>query len=112
MVVATTLFETNGRLIIINNANMNNSNIYRQAEGCLIEDMDGELLLYNPNNATTLHLNAPSVIILELCDGKNSVQQIIDTIKQAYPDQSEQIPDDVVSVIDDLSSRNVLELVE
>lgn len=110
--MATILLEIDGRLIITDDADMNNSNIYKQADGCLLEDMDGELLLYNPNNATTLHLNAPSVVVLELCDGKNSVQQIIDTIKQAYPEQSEQIPDDVVSVIDDLSSRNVLELVE
>ena len=86
--------------------------IYKQADGCLLEDMDGELLLYNPNNATTLHLNGPSVVVLELCDGKNSVQQIIDTISDAYPEQRNQIPADVISVIDDLSSRNVLELVD
>ncbi len=91
---------------------MNNSNVYKQTEDCLLEDMDGEMLLYNPSNATTLHLNGPSVIVWELCDGERSTKEIINMVKQAYPEQSDQIADDIISVIEDLSSRKVLELVE
>lgn len=90
---------------------MNNLEVYKQADDCLLEDMDGEMLLYNPKNATTLHLNGPTVIVWELCDGERSVQQIIDLVKDAYPEQSEQIADDITAVITDLSSRDVLELV-
>ena len=89
---------------------MNNSDIYKHAENCLLEDMDGEMLLYHPANATTLHLNAPSVIVWDLCDGERSVQTIIDTIKKAYPDQADQIATDVESVVSDLATREVLEL--
>jgi len=90
---------------------LDKSSKYKQAENCLLEDMDGEMLLYNPDNSTTLHLNGPSVIVWELCDGERSVQLIIDMVKEAYPEQAAQIDDDVVKVIDDLYSRNVLELI-
>lgn len=87
---------------------MKNSDIYKQAKDCLLEDMDGEMLLYNPDSATTLHLNGPSIIVWELCDGKNSVQEIVDIVKTAYPDQAAQIEEDIVKVVGDLSERKVL----
>ncbi|MEM7358856.1 MAG: PqqD family peptide modification chaperone [Pseudomonadota bacterium] len=89
-----------------------NSSIYKQVEECLLEDMDGELLLYNPATAVTLHLNGPSAIIWKLLDGQRSVADIIDVVKEAYPEQSEQIDDDVSDVVKDLHERQVLELVE
>lgn len=88
---------------------MDNSTIYQHSPDCLLEDMDGDLLLYNPSNATTLHLNGPSAIVWELCDGKNSVKDMIDIVKEAYPEQQEQIEDDIVNVVKDLLERKVLE---
>lgn len=90
---------------------MNNTDIYRQSEDCLLEDMDGELLLYDPSSAVTLHLNGSSAIVWELCDGQRTTQDIIDLVQQTYPDQATQIGQDVTSVVDDLSERNVLVLV-
>ena len=91
---------------------MNKSNIYKQLEECLLEDMDGELLLYNPINSTTLHLNGPSAIVWNLCDGEVTVQQMIDAVREAYPDQSEQIEADIVSVVKDFVEREFLVLVD
>ncbi len=91
---------------------MNNAQVYKHAENCLLEDMDGETLLYNPANATTLHLNGPSAIVWQLCDGERSVQTIIDAVKEAYPDQAEQVEGDIINVVKDLSTREVLVLVE
>lgn len=90
---------------------MNNTDIYKQSQDCLLEDMDGELLLYDPNSAVTLHLNGPSAVVWQLCDGQRSTQEIIQVVQEAYPDQAEQISQDVASVVDDLSGRNVLVLV-
>jgi len=89
---------------------MNNKDIFKQNEDCLLEDMDGEMLLYNPTSSVTLHLNGPSAIVWQLCDGERSAEKIIALVKEAYPEQSEQIEEDVASVIDDLSERNVLVL--
>lgn len=87
---------------------MNNTDIFKQNEDCLLEDMDGEMLLYNPTSSVTLHLNGPSAIVWQLCDGERSAEEIISLVKEAYPEQSEQIEEDVASVIDDLSERSVL----
>lgn len=91
---------------------MDKSNVYKQVEECLLEDMDGELLLYNPINATTLHLNGPSAIVWNLCDGETSVQKMIDAVKEAYPDQTDQIEADIVAVVSDFVEREFLTLVQ
>ena len=90
---------------------MKNTDIYRQSQDCLLEDMDGELLLYDPNSAVTLHLKGSSAIVWELCDGQRTIQDIVDLVQQAYPDQATPIGQDVASVVDDLKERNVLVLV-
>ena len=71
--------------------------------------MDGELLLYNPESAVTLHLNGPSAIVWQLCDGERADQQIIEVVQDAYPQQLEQIEGDILSVLDDLFAQNALE---
>jgi hypothetical protein len=90
---------------------MKNSAVYQQNKNCLLEDMDGELLLYNPSSAVTLHLNGPSAIVWQLCDGERSAAQIIELVQQNYPEQAAQIAADVTSVIDDLSEQKALTLV-
>ena len=90
---------------------MNENEIYRQNDDCLLEDMDGELLLYNPSSAVTLHLNGPSAIVWQLCDGHRTASEIIELVKEAYPNQDEQIAEDVTSVIKDLHERDVLQAV-
>jgi len=90
---------------------MKKTDLYKQVDECLLEDMDGELLLYNPKNATTLHLNGPSAIVWQLCTGEHSVDEMIEALQEAYPDQADQIEGDVVSVIQELKAKEVLELV-
>lgn len=90
---------------------MNISEIYKQSEDCLLEDMDGEILLYDPTSAITLHLNGPSAIVWQLCDGQRTAQDIIQEVQEAFPGQAEQIGEDIKNVIKDLSGRSVLKLV-
>lgn len=90
---------------------MKKNDVYKQLDECLLEDMDGELLLYNPTNATTLHLNGPSGLVWQLCNGENSVAEMIEALQEAYPDQAGQIEGDVISVIQDFKANEVLELV-
>ena len=84
-----------------------NENVYAQVEGCLLDT-----LLYNPDNSTTLHLNNSSAIIWKLCDGERTVAKIIEMIQEAFPEQSDQISDDVPDVLQDLCDKGVLTLVE
>lgn len=87
---------------------MNKTTVYKQVSECLLEDMDGELLLYNPNNATTLHFNGPSAVVWELCNGEISVNQMIDTVREAYPDQAEQIEGDIVTVLNEFLEHEII----
>ena len=65
-----------------------NDQHYYQVENCLLEKMDDDTLLYNPRTTTTLHLNASSALVWELCTGDNSVQQIIDALQSSFPEQA------------------------
>ena len=87
---------------------MPNNIIYKQAQGCLLEDMDGESLLYSPETTTTLHLNQPSLVVWNLCDGERSVADIINALQEAFPGQEEQIAADVSDVITELNDKKVL----
>ena len=88
---------------------MDTNKIYARAPECLLEDMDGELLLYNPTTATTLHLNDSSAVIWELCDGERSVGDIVGALQEVFPKQAEQITADVDQVITDLLQKSVLQ---
>ncbi len=91
---------------------MNTQLIYRQAPDCLLEDMDGTALLFNPANATTLQLNASSQTVWGLCTGEHSVAEIIEALQEAYPDHAEQIVTDVAEVVTELADKGVLLLVD
>ena len=82
--------------------------VFAKQPDCLLEDMDGELLLYSPSSATTLHLNGSSAIIWDLIDGKNSVEDVIAELKAAFPDHAEQITQDVIDAFSEFENRNVI----
>ncbi len=87
---------------------IDNEHIFQHAEEALLEDMDGELLLYYPPTAITLHLNGPSAVVWQLCDGQRNCNEIIQIVQEAYPEQAAQVEGDVHDVITDLVDRNVL----
>ena len=87
---------------------MDPKSIFKQVDDALLEDMDGELLLYHPSTAITLHLNGPSAVVWQLCDGERSCGEIVGMVKEAYPDQADQVETDVAQVITDLAARGVL----
>lgn len=87
---------------------MNKELIFKQDPDCLVEEMDGELLLFNPTKATTLHLNGPSMVVWNLCTGEHSVAQMIEALQEAFPDQAEQIEGDVLSVMKELKENDVI----
>lgn len=90
---------------------MDTSKRYQQAPDCLLEDMDGDLLLYNPTTATTLQLNGPSAIIWQLLNEQHSVAEIIAALQEAYPDQASQIEGDVLQAVSEFVAQSVIEVV-
>jgi len=52
------------------------------------------------------------VIVWQLCNGENSVGEIISMLKEAYPDQAEQIEGDVVAVVQELAEKEAILVVK
>lgn len=92
--------------------NVNKDKIYIQVENCLLEQMDEDSLLFNPQTGTTLHLNPPSAMVWQMCDGGRSVEQLIADLTEAFPEQAKQIPDDVATALAELQNRGVISVTE
>lgn len=69
------------------------------ADGFELEEIDGEILLYSPSSTRSVYLNSTASLIWSLCDGRNSVGQIVDQLKQAFPEAEQTIEQDVTGAI-------------
>lgn len=68
----------------------------------ILERIDNDITVYHPSLTTSLYLNESGALIWELCDGTHRVADIIDLLKQAYPDNSSTIEKDVITVVGQL----------
>ena len=71
----------------------------RRAEGYSVEELDGELLLFNPADARVIALNQTAALVWNLCDGSRTVEEIGSLIAAAYPEATAEIPGDVAEVV-------------
>jgi Coenzyme PQQ synthesis protein D (PqqD) len=53
-------------------------------DGLEINPAEDGFIIYQPEFDRVHFLNATAVLILELCNGKNSEQQIVELIEEAY----------------------------
>lgn len=82
----------------------------RSVEGFELEEIDGEILLYSPSSTRSVYLNSTASLIWRLCDGNQSVGQIIDQLKQAFPDASNNIEQDVTRSIELFVENEAMQL--
>ncbi len=88
---------------------INESNIYQRSENCFLEEMDDEILLYNPSNNITLHLNESSALVWKMLDGQHSIGTLIAVLQEQYPDAKDQIQIDVTELIEQLVKEEAVE---
>ena len=60
-----------------------------------MEMLDGEALLYSCQHTKVVSLNHTAYVIWEMCDGQKSLKNITKLLCEAYPDSSQNIPQDV-----------------
>ncbi len=77
-----------------------------------LEEIDGEVLLYSPKATRSIYLNPSASLIWRLCTGEFSTQEIIDSLREQFPDQAETIADDVMATLDHFIESQAVELVE
>lgn len=65
---------------------------------------DGEMVLVNADNATSLALTSrTAVLIWELADGKNSVKDIIHEVVLQFQDVPDSVSEDVLDMLNQLA---------
>ena len=72
-----------------------------------MEVVDGEVLLYHPQQTRAVYLNPTAAMVWGLCDGNRSVREIIRVVNETYPD-ADSIADDVLATLNQLQEGGVL----
>ena len=73
-----------------------------------VEVIEGELLLYHPEQTKAIYLNPSAAVIWSLCDGKRTTREIIRLISESYPDARANLTEEVLTTLADLHENRVL----
>jgi len=61
-----------------------NTNFPKRADDLEINTIDGGFMVYQPERNRVHYLNHTAVLVLELCNGRDSIEQIAGVVKEAY----------------------------
>lgn len=75
-----------------------------------LEQMDNEVLLFNPHNQMVLYLNETASLIWQLCDGERSLPEMIELLVEAYPEAASTIPGDVERTLHQFLQKKVISI--
>ena len=81
----------------------------KKCVGFIVEQMDGEVVLMHPGKNIIIHSNETAALIWQLCDGNNTVTQIVDILSGAYPEARAEIEKDVPETIQKLRAQGALD---
>ena len=80
----------------------------RLAPGCRLSENNQQRVLLMPERA--LRLNGPSLEIVERCDGKHSVQQIVSELQQIYSKaEPKKVESDILEYLTRLHDQRALD---
>ena len=78
------------------------------ATGFILEQIDDELIIFHPGKLTTIYANNTGALVWQLCNGENSVDDIIIFLSETYPNATKTIGDDVQETIQKLVENGAL----
>lgn len=73
-----------------------------------LEQLDDELLLYHPTKTTTVYMNQTASIVWQLCDGKRTVSEITQLLKDSFPESGDELTLDVTKTLDTFSQHGAI----
>lgn len=76
----------------------------------LVEQFDDEVVLFSLNGAEVVALNQTAHLVWRLCHENLTVREMIGLLVDTYPDQAEEISDDVIAALETMASHNIIEL--
>lgn len=80
----------------------------RAATGCAVEVMGDEVVVYDPASDHVHYLSDTAAVIWQLCDGRRTVDEIVELLREAYPDSSDKIPQDVKATVASMIESHLL----
>jgi Coenzyme PQQ synthesis protein D (PqqD) len=81
-------------------------------QGFVLEELDGETLLYRHSLKKLIYLNASAASVWKLCDGKRSAREIAGILADAYPEEADTVTTDVSDAIDGLIREGALRIAD
>lgn len=87
---------------------MNDSDKPKVNPAFTVEKFDDEILLYSEKTTQAVYLNDTAHVVLALCQEDLSVSEMVQYLEQAYPDQKEEIRDDVIAALKTLQDQDVI----
>jgi hypothetical protein len=81
--------------------------IPKPADDIEMEVVEGEVLLYHPQNTRAIYLNSAAAVIWGLCDGTRSVREMIHVIGESYPEAND-LAEQVMVTLNQLQENGVL----
>ncbi len=82
--------------------------IPKQVPGIQIETFGDGVLLYRQTAREAAYLNNSAAVIWALCDGKNTLADIEDTLIKAYPEGKNSIYEDIDLTLEKLQQNNAI----
>ncbi|NBD36645.1 MAG: PqqD family peptide modification chaperone [Chloroflexi bacterium] len=80
--------------------------------GYHLEMMDGELLMFSPEEAQILYCNQTASLIWQLCDGERTAQEIVEMLIAAFPEAEERIWAEAPATLEKFRQHGVIEFVD
>ncbi|GIU91959.1 MAG: hypothetical protein KatS3mg011_0865 [Acidimicrobiia bacterium] len=82
---------------------------YRPRPHILEEEVDDDLVLYDPSRESVTVLNTTAADIWRLCDGSLTLDEVVERLAAAYGTSAEQIRGDVARTVGRLVEEGLLE---
>lgn len=74
------------------------------------EVSDHEIILYSVQGNRFLHLNPTAALVWEMCDGTRSAAELIASLKDIFPDNSDALAADVEETLQALVDNGCIHL--
>jgi len=79
-------------------------------KGFLLEELDGETLLYRHELKQMIYLSESAALVWKLCDGERTAQEIVKILSDAYPESGDIVAADVADALESLVREGALHL--
>ena len=80
--------------------------------GYQVEEMDGEILLFNAATGETVYLNRSAGVVWFLCDGCRNLGSIVDLVSDSYGENSANVIEDVKEILKQYSDIGCMRMGE